>query len=119
MFGLSVGQTDHDTTLVFLSKFLGRFFESCKILEDGSVVENKQRVAQISDNIRVYIFKEQNHKLPHFHLKIGNEIEVSYDIENCKKLAGDDLDKRRERILLYWHSQAKDELMKIWSSLQK
>lgn len=109
---------DHDITLAFLSNRLAKLFESCQILEDGAVMETKQRVAGTPNNIRIYIFQEQNHKLPHFHLKIGNEVEASYDIENCQKLAGYDLDSKREKILRYWHLQAKGELIKIWNALQ-
>lgn len=81
---------------------------------DGELVllEIRQLVARVN-GIRIEIYANE-HAPPHFHVRSPN-VDASFAIVDCRKLAGDvspgDLRKIR-----YWHKHAKPLLIERWNS---
>ena len=96
-----------------------RQFANIKIEDCGLIRETKQKIdAFENDRVKIYMYKEDNHKLPHFHIYI-NMKKASYTTKGLKKLAGDCFSKQDRKKLKYWHSVNDDVLLKIWNKMQK
>ena len=61
----------------------------------------------------MYYLDNKQHKLPHIHVKYGEE-EGVYQIPEGKLLEGN-LPSNKEKLLLAWIEIHKDELMADWS----
>jgi hypothetical protein len=66
--------------------------------------------------VRAYIYNQEYHHTPHFHLVCGTEWSLSMAIETGEVLAGDDPKLRKEiREAREWREKNIDLLRAIWS----
>jgi hypothetical protein len=69
-------------------------------------------------NIKVKMYQETGHKIPHVHIDYGPVSHVaSYAVNPVERLAGD-LDKKYEREIVTWIELNRDLLVKIWDAVQ-
>lgn len=69
-------------------------------------------------NIKIKIYQERSHNLPHIHIDYNNEIHAaSYSIQSGEKIEGR-VDKKYDKEISNWILNNQDNLMKIWDSLK-
>ncbi len=97
--------------LDYEAKLLARFFATCKVLDNGTVIETKQQVTRIGKVIiKIYPCE---HMPPHFHV-IHDNNEASYRIDNCELIEGS-LGSNDDKIVRYWFRRGgKLTLKEIW-----
>jgi hypothetical protein len=104
------GEGCQDKKLEFGARFLAYLLSNCIIADDGTVLETRQRVTTI-DGVEIRIWPN-DHDPPHFHVRCAHA-EACYRIDTCERLRGQ-LSPREERIVRYWHSQRREDLLAIW-----
>lgn len=69
-------------------------------------------------NMKIKIYQEKGHTLPHFHIDYGGQHHTaSYAIESGERIEGD-LSKKYDRDVSIWLKRNRDKLLEIWKSLQ-
>lgn len=69
-------------------------------------------------NIKIKIYQEKGHKLPHIHIDYGKEIHAaSYAISNTERIKGT-LDKKYDKSIKKWLEKNKEKLLTIWNKIQ-
>lgn len=69
-------------------------------------------------NLKYKIYQEIGHTMPHIHIDYGNRNHVaSYAIKTGKRLEGN-LPKKYDSDISSWLLRNRDQLLKIWESLQ-
>lgn len=70
-------------------------------------------------NIKIKIYQEKNHKLPHIHIDYNKEYHIaSYDIKNCIKIEGN-VDNHYDKRIIKWIDKYKKILLKVWDDMQE
>ena len=70
------------------------------------------------DLIKIKIYQEKGHGLPHVHVDYGKQHHVaSYSIDPVKRLEGD-LHSKYEQAVTKWIESHKSNLVQLWSTLQ-
>lgn len=100
------------STLETLEAFLKRNLDSCQVWPDGTVLHTRQRVDVVAGRLKIEIYPKE-HAPAHFHVKYNN-IDASFEIENCKLIAGA-ISNKDYCILKDWHRGAKEPLIKAWN----
>ena len=69
-------------------------------------------------NIKIKIYQEKGHKLPHIHIDYGKEAhKASYSISDSERIEGD-LDKKYDKAIKSWINKNKEKLLNIWNKIQ-
>jgi hypothetical protein len=76
----------------------------------------KAKLIQSRDRITLRIYKEKNHRLPHFHIEFKKQYSASYAIATGECLAGD-LPKKYEKTMLSWAVENSGLLQREWDKL--
>jgi hypothetical protein len=76
----------------------------------------KAKLVQSRDRITLRIYKEKNHRLPHFHIEFKKQYSASYAIATGERLAGD-LPKKYEKAMLSWAVENAELLHREWDKL--
>ncbi len=97
-----------------LEMFLKEYLDTCKISPDGIVYEIRQRVELLQGKLKIDIYPNE-HAPAHFHVKYNN-LDASFRIDNCEKIAGV-ISEKDYKIIKYWHRHpaVKANLIKIWN----
>ena len=98
-------------SLLMEAKILASFLSSCQVNPDGLVLETRQLVERI-DGVKIEIYANE-HPPPHFHVIAGDK-RASFSIETGELLEGS-LDKRGNKIVEYYHTIRKQNLIDIWN----
>jgi hypothetical protein len=70
------------------------------------------------DKLKLKIYQEPGHKLPHIHVDYGNKSHAaSYGIDPVIRLAGD-LPSKYERPVTSWIDKNKSSLLELWNKVQ-
>lgn len=70
------------------------------------------------ENIKLKMYQEKGHHLPHFHVDYCKEIHTAtYSIETGKRIEGT-LSRKYDRTIGEWTQTNKDKLLGVWSALQ-
>ena len=108
MAGEEKSLTELDRAVGFLSYLLA----TCHVTDDGTVLETRQRVAQI-DGVTIHVYADE-HAPPHFHVICSGK-NASYTIEDCTLMKGA-LGRREEYIVKDWFAhRGKYDLIKAWN----
>ena len=86
-----------------------------KLLEDGTLVEERKRVGTIG-KVKLEI-RSNEHPPPHFHL-VSPDFNTSFKIEDCSKLKGDDIRGSLLKSLKVFHRKNKENLIKVWNEMR-
>jgi|GEM_PF-1283385 len=90
---------------------------SYKLLPNGEICQVKHLVNRWN-GYKIYMYKENNHFLPHIHIEKKGEMKASYSLERCDKLAGDDFKQKNDaKIFKRWLEDNKVTLIKMWNDL--
>lgn len=76
------------------------------------------KLVQRLNHIKLHIYKETNHQLPHFHIIFKKQYSASYEITTCEQITGH-MPKKYENKMLQWAENNKNELMKVWNAIQR
>lgn len=69
-------------------------------------------------NMKIKIYQEQSHHMPHIHIDYGNEHHVaSYSIDTGERLDGN-LPKKYDKYVVDWIETNREKVTKIWNELQ-
>lgn len=68
--------------------------------------------------LKVYMYKEPNHKRPHVHIYFGNEEAVSICIATREVLAGT-MSAKLVKPLVFWISEHEIDLHRVWGEIQQ
>ena len=69
-------------------------------------------------NMKLKIYQEKGHQLPHIHIDYGNKNHVaSYSIETGQRLEGS-LSKKFDNDVVSWLSNNRERVVEIWNTLQ-
>lgn len=69
-------------------------------------------------NLKVKMYQEPGHGLPHIHVDYGKQNHVaSYSIDPIERLAGN-LDSKYERAVTEWIASRKSQLLDVWRAAQ-
>ena len=68
--------------------------------------------------LKIYMYKEPNHKRPHVHIYFGNEEETSICVQTREVLAGTMNAKLLKPIAL-WVAEHETDLIRTWSEIQQ
>ena len=77
------------------------------------VFQNKRR-----PELRVYMYKEPNHKRPHVHIYFGNEVETSICVKTREVLAGA-MNAKFLKPIASWVAEHESDLVNAWSEIQQ
>lgn len=70
------------------------------------------------ENIKIKMYQEQKHPLPHIHIDYANKIHAaSFSIDPPHKIKGY-IDYKYEKIITEWLIENKEMLLEIWSETQ-
>lgn len=70
------------------------------------------------DRLKVKMYQETGHKLPHVHIDYGREHHVaSYSIDPARRLAGT-LDGGYDSTVLEWITSRRPRLLEVWHAMQ-
>lgn len=70
------------------------------------------------ENIKIKMYQEQKHPLPHIHIDYANKNHaVSFSIDPPNKIEGS-IDKKYEKTITEWLKNNKELLLKIWAEAQ-
>lgn len=70
-------------------------------------------------NMKIKIYQEKGHKLPHIHIGYGKKNHAaSYSIESGDRLEGD-LPKKYDSDVVFWLNRNRCQILEIWHTLQK
>jgi hypothetical protein len=76
----------------------------------------KPALIRSKDRVSLRIYKERNHRLPHFHIEFKKQYAASYNIATGDRLAGS-LPSKYEREMLDWARSNSDLLLREWNAL--
>lgn len=69
-------------------------------------------------NMKIKIYQEKGHKLPHIHIDYGKQNHAaSYSIESGDRLEGD-LPKKYDSDVVSWLERNRRQILEIWHTLQ-
>lgn len=69
-------------------------------------------------NIKIKMYQETGHSMPHIHIDYGhNNHMASYDINNGNRLAGN-LNKKYDKKIRAWVEKNQAELVSLWNNAQ-
>ena len=69
-------------------------------------------------NMKIKIYQEKGHSLPHIHIDYGKQTHVaSYAIKSGDRIEGD-LPKKYDSDVSSWLGRNRDKILKIWNALQ-
>ena len=69
--------------------------------------------------LKLKMYNEQNHAMPHLHVDYGRDHHVaSYTINPAKRLLKGALDTKYDKEIVGWITGNKEALLTIWSSLR-
>jgi hypothetical protein len=70
------------------------------------------------ENIKIKMYQEQKHSLPHIHIDYANKNHAaSFSIDPPNKIEGS-IDKKYEKAITQWLTTNKEMLLKIWAEAQ-
>lgn len=70
------------------------------------------------ENIKIKIYQEQKHPLPHIHIDYANKNHVaSFSIDPPNKIKGE-IERKYEKAITEWLTTNKEILLEIWASAQ-
>jgi hypothetical protein len=70
------------------------------------------------DSVRIKIYQEIGHKMPHLHIDYGHQKHIaSYAIDTGHMIKGS-LNKKYDKAIFRWILNNKEQLNKIWVALQ-
>jgi len=97
---------------------LRELWGSLVIIDRIGTVQTKELVFQENDRIlKIYIYKEPNHNLPHIHAYWKKEHKVSISINDVKVLAGN-FPSKYLKPLKKWIKKYQLELNDAWKEIQ-
>jgi len=76
----------------------------------------KAKLVRSVDRVSLRIYKERNHRLPHFHIEFKKQYTASYDIATGERLAGN-IPVEYEEAMLEWAQTNKALLLREWNAL--
>jgi hypothetical protein len=69
-------------------------------------------------NMKIKVYQEKGHHLPHIHIDYGNKNHVaSYAIETGERLDGN-LSKKYDKVVIAWLEDNREKVLKGWNELQ-
>lgn len=69
-------------------------------------------------NMKIKIYQEKGHHLPHIHIDYGKQQHVaSYSIETGQRIEGD-LSKKYDSDVSNWLDRNREKVLQIWNTLQ-
>lgn len=69
-------------------------------------------------NIKIKMYQERSHSMPHIHIDYGNERHVaSYSIQSHERLVGN-LDRKYDVKIKSWIKNNQSELLNLWENTQ-
>lgn len=69
-------------------------------------------------NMKIKIYQEKGHQLPHVHIDYGNNNHVaSYAIETGARLDGN-LSRKYDKVVIDWLKDNREKVLKAWNELQ-
>lgn len=81
-------------------------------------IQTKELVAKDNNRVlKIYIYKEPNHNLPHVHVYWKNKHKISISISDNEVLAGE-FPNKYLKTLKRWISKYKAELNVAWTEIQ-
>jgi hypothetical protein len=97
--------------LVDLEDWLKYYFDCCSVLEDGSVIHYRHRVATIDGRVKIEIYSN-DHNPPHFHVRY-QDTNASFKLDTGNFLVGK-ISKKDTCKIKEWHKFNKEYLIKCW-----
>jgi len=87
------------------------------LMSRGSSGRLELLVMELQD-IKLKMYQEQGHALPHIHIDYGRKAHVaSYSINEGKRLIGT-LDKKYDKKIGVWIEENKEVLIELWNALK-
>ncbi len=86
---------------------------TAELWSDGRVIETKRLVDKVG-KLEIHIYSKE-HAPPHFHVKIPDDFEATFSIEDCELIDGA-LPNKQQKIIEYWYGQHKKRLIEIWNN---
>ena len=69
-------------------------------------------------NMKIKMYQETGHSMPHVHIDYGNQNHsASYSINRCEKLAGN-LDRKYDAKVKGWIQNNQSKLLNLWENTQ-
>jgi hypothetical protein len=101
-----------------LKRLQGRFAEIAMAsrLERLLKLGRKPKLIRAKDRVSLRIYREQNHRLPHFHIEFKRQFAASYMIGTGERLAGS-LPAKYEKEMLAWARDNSALLLREWNAL--
>jgi len=70
-------------------------------------------------DIKIKIYQERGHALPHVHIDYGKTHHVaSFSINPTERIEGS-LSKKYDRVIIAWISERREAILAIWSEMQQ
>ena len=76
----------------------------------------KPKLVRAKDRVSLRIYRERNHRLPHFHIEFKKQFAASYEIATGERLAGN-LPAKYEKEMLKWAQANNCLLLREWNAL--
>jgi Domain of unknown function (DUF4160) len=92
---------------LILATIVGTFQERELVFQD-----------QRRPELKVYMYKEPNHKRPHVHIYFGNEEATSICLATREILAGT-MSAKLLKPLISWISEHEADLLRVWDEIQQ